>query len=1784
MIRSLPPEERERARRLTNQELAEHVRGLHGEEAVEDSAPVADSVPVEEAEDRPPVEVEEPMTITLPPKKAPGQGGGGQSLGVSGLERGKKPDSVDVDPDAKVPVVTAQPRFKGKNLWELMKGDDRKDLRRQLSGVYTNKNTGWAIRVARNGIDHAISSAKNSLDGVAHMEAVANLPALIENAVLVESHEDRKKQGLKAVHRMYVPMRIGTSLFTVKLTVKESAEGMVAEIEDMRRLYDVSLARKMPGDSRQTPDSEMSDGSSGSTPGTSTITLRQLLEGVNDQKRTPLWEGAQSNHSTSGTPDAVSGQSGVRKNVDASSSEGKADQRQDSEPHASAGKKAGRAKQGTAPRIEDFGEKIGGARKDIWQGLHAILDDATVEDIARQPLERVFPAQNYNKLLAEGMDPKLVALTHAVRDHVAAHKREMRTRPHMASEMKRLLDGYRKLLAGEITLQQFHKEIASIDKIAAKIIRDAADLYEAVGHSNLLADVRIFWGSRSMYTVEKAAKGTALSNWPQVLARGKTRDEAIAAFKKKFDGMEWGKPREEKGPSLSIYYRSDNPELIFIGKKIGRDFVDLAGPFASSEEAEAYRREHENELAEKLAKMRELPSERRADNAPRVGEDLRNGRDVTPEMFSEAFGFRGVEFGNWVGNEQRQTDLNNAFDALTDLAGVLGISSRAISLNGELGLAFGARGRGGKYPQNAHYETRRVVINLTRTRGAGSLAHEWLHALDNYFSRMRGKNFAEEYLSDNPGVEQASLGEEPVYIHKTPRQEIIEAWGLVRKTIRESGMKERSDALDRLRTKPYWGTDVEMTARAFERYIIEKLRGRKASNDYLANIRSEEEWKAASGDRSYPYPTSDEMPAITAAFDNLFETIEERQTDRGVALASIAPGEHLPPAGNARRGMRTNVLRRLVDRLSGIAGKAATTRVVQHFDELPAHVREEYGDAGTTLEGVFDPVTGTVWLVADNLSDAGRAAEVWTHEQLAHHGLRSLLSGAELGDLLKKVWFMSGGMKNPLVADIAERYGLKPLNNVRDRLRVAEEVVGKLAEKRGRGLLTRAEGGMWRKVVEAVRRAWHRMIEAVTGRPSIMDARNIDALLTALERHVMDGTEARGAASGLNGMKAEHAAWRQAQDDMEAWGRQVDDFDPTVVIRGGKTENLTVGRTPDVLRKLGAPDLPMTMSARNLAKILSDKEDHNLPEELVKQLPMSMADPIMVFESATSPDSLVVLTELRHENHSVMVAVHLDTQRQNIRVNDIASAYKRGNEAWYARQIEEGRLLYQNKGKSLAWARTHGLQLPKVRRLPSRLSEGRILTEADVVKPVAPEKIADDTTPLASLSPSGILGMGVKAAAGAAKAPEIRHFFGSGDLTILQNILQLPHWIAKRHRAFARVYERQLKRMDERAAALKKSLESVPSLFGGKRLKPADMDSLREMLWAHEGKVQKELEGIEKFLTEDFLETGHETIMVNPRFYDAYRDWLDSSKATPKARQARQRITGCGQVSPRQCSKAILFSFAVKNNCHLSRIRLSLFTNQSIRNSSLARIVWGFCCKLRVYCWWGGWSPSGRMALYSGHCWWVWPCAPWRTWFCGWRSGESRPSCRPLPTTCAAREAPCRKAAGWSACAGSWRICMPPGSRLRRLRKPRPATCATRSRTCGPNWPRRASMSGKWPTSWRRARPCWTRLTASATNCPWTCAICRNWSRMWTREWKCSACVWVKLARPWSAWPRPRRSLPSVCAKCRTMPKPRAAKPLPAKRKCAARWLPLKRSRVPFCISRKLWPGWAKRPVTSARS
>lgn len=116
------------------------------------------------------------------------------------------------------------------------------------------------------------------------------------------------------------------------------------------------------------------------------------------------------------------------------------------------------------------------------------------------------------------------------------------------------------------------------------------------------------------------------------------------------------------------------------------------------------------------------------------------GQDITSKRLMDEFGFRGVNYGNWVNDAERQAFTNNAYDALYDLAEILNVPPKALSLNGMLGLAFGAQGRGGIFA--AHFVPGVNEINLTKTKGAGALAHEFGHALDHYFAVQAGDKYA----------------------------------------------------------------------------------------------------------------------------------------------------------------------------------------------------------------------------------------------------------------------------------------------------------------------------------------------------------------------------------------------------------------------------------------------------------------------------------------------------------------------------------------------------------------------------------------------------------------------------------------------------------------------------------------------------------------------------------------------------------------------------------------------------------------------------------------------------------------------------------------------------------------------------------------------------------------------------------------------------------------------------------------------------------------------------------
>lgn len=632
----------------------------------------------------------------------------------------------------------------------------------------------------------------------------------------------------------------------------------------------------------------------------------------------------------------------------------------------------------------------------------------------------------------------------------------------------------------------------------------------------------------------------------------------------------------------------------------------------------------------------------------------------------------------------------------------------------------------------------------------------------------------------------------------------------------------------------------------------------------------------------------------------------ESAAEADAPLASLAPGEYLPPRRNAEIGLRAGAVQRVADALGKTAKNAAPVRVVQHFEDLPAGIRQRHAGNAAALEGVYDPRSRVVWLVADNLTDTGRVTEVWAHEQIVHHGLRGLLSDAERKAVLNRLWAGLGGMSNGTIRAIADKYGLNPRADEKARQTVMEEVIAALAEKRQFNALTPQEARWWQCIVAAVARAWERLVRAVTGRAPRMKPGDIDELLSALGRYVMEGVP-KGtreqsdlavqefAAMGEDREAAGRAAWEQVRKDTEEWGRRLDEF--VEGIGGSPRDRLRVGHTPPVLSRLGAKALPMEMTRGNVRKVL---DKHSVPLDALRDLPAQLADPLMVFKSATMADAYVVLTEIERNGENLVAAIHCNVEAGRARINDIASIHDRSTVretgekvpgwVWIKNQIAAGNLRYYDKTRSSRWFRElSGLQLSGVMNRESYRGV-KILTEKDVVKPVAPERIEKDDAPLASLSVRDILGMTVRGGARSADAPEIRHMFRKNDISLLQSIVQLPHWIAKQAPAFAKVYERQLQRMDERSAALKKSLETVPGMFGKDRLKAADMDSLRKLLWEHEGKEPKELEGVEKFLTEETLATGREIIKVNPEFYDTYQTWLDGLEGTRAAKAAMLEI------------------------------------------------------------------------------------------------------------------------------------------------------------------------------------------------------------------------------------------------------------------------------------------------------
>lgn len=539
---------------------------------------------------------------------------------------------------------------------------------------------------------------------------------------------------------------------------------------------------------------------------------------------------------------------------------------------------------GKTKKIEDYGEKIGGARKDrIYEAAKKLEETEKnpsdiLSDLRKLPVSKIFDF-NYTAYREEGVPNEVITLLQCIRKIIPSKPRTEWKLKRWADEVFSLYRVCLDLLAHDGEKQkEFIEKSQSIEKLGA-LYRASMALggYDG-GIDTGMAGLSQLGNGSGYYDKEGRFVSTDgqwyLSNAGKFGGRYETYDKAKEALVK-FTGKAKEDNSERKSPVFTVYGFKNRNDEFFIAPK-GKPQIVLQNGFKTVKEARDYLKGHYDDLVEMMSGLKKSTDINFKPNRPRVGKDWRGGKDITAKDFSDTFGFRGVEFGNWTNLKDRQSALNEAYDAFMDLSEAVGISPRGLSLNGELGMAFGSRG-GGKAA--AHYEPGRVVINLTKTQGAGTLAHEWWHALDNYFSRRRGERAG--FNTDGSGIRYEFSRDDKNRTRVSrryrdnERDEITSAFYNLMDTIGKSGYGKRSNSYASLKSS-YWNRPTELGARAFSFYVEHRLADKGIENDFLANNYPEgwEDYELTV--KYYPYPLQEDYEALDNAFDGLFSAIQEK--------------------------------------------------------------------------------------------------------------------------------------------------------------------------------------------------------------------------------------------------------------------------------------------------------------------------------------------------------------------------------------------------------------------------------------------------------------------------------------------------------------------------------------------------------------------------------------------------------------------------------------------------------------------------------------------------------------------------------------------------------------------------------------------------------------------------------------------------------------------------------------------------------------------------------------------
>jgi hypothetical protein len=511
------------------------------------------------------------------------------------------------------------------------------------------------------------------------------------------------------------------------------------------------------------------------------------------------------------------------------------------------------------PKNEDVGEKIGGAKKDLYtRQKEAFLEKVEDSEFYSLPVSKLIPELDYQNLVDNGVDLNILKVFNILRHYVGTKPRQRYYLNAWIEKVKQVREFGSGLLQNSKLGEGKAKELMSKELFKANsFLYDKLDFIKN-------KDIRSF----VVVEIMEVQINGAPTNYYTIMKNGKrvtniSADNLESMSDKLREYIDKNKAGSERG-SFENFKKNVNVYTFRVSKKIkimyrqGKKEYTFAEYLTLDEARKALRNEENMRKWKDEFDMATGFTENtfRDTKDYSVGERKYRDGDISADEFRKQFGFRGVEFGNWLTAEDRRIRLNMAYDSFKDLSKIIKVPDNSLSLNGELGFAFGSRGSGGKDPNSAHYEPGKVAINLTKRSGAGAVAHEWWHAFDNYLARKSGKKYG--YIT---GIEQYE------------RKELNDAVKELMKYIRSSDLYQRSAEADKLKGKDYYKNPTELGARAFEVYISEKLRRNGQENTFLVQLLRPEDIEVTL-EGSYPYAKGEEIEKIFNLMENIFNVLK----------------------------------------------------------------------------------------------------------------------------------------------------------------------------------------------------------------------------------------------------------------------------------------------------------------------------------------------------------------------------------------------------------------------------------------------------------------------------------------------------------------------------------------------------------------------------------------------------------------------------------------------------------------------------------------------------------------------------------------------------------------------------------------------------------------------------------------------------------------------------------------------------------------------------------------------